>query len=68
MVPHANDPLMSGRSILLLRHLECQNTFIISEDIGRARMVQQFWRIGGGVGEGVGSDQSTVGLGDVIDK
>ena len=51
---------MSGTLIRSYRHLEHQNPLIISEDIGRARMVQQFrrsrrsWRsrIGGGGGEG----------------
>ena len=37
-----NDPIMSGRLIRLFRHLEHQNLSIISEDIGRARMVKQF--------------------------
>ena len=41
---------MLDTSIRLFRHLEHQNLSIISEDIGRARMVQQFWRITGGVG------------------
>ena len=40
----ANDLIMSGTSIQLLRHLEHQNPSIISEDIGKARMVQQFRR------------------------
>ena len=46
----ANDLIMSGTSIRLFRHLEHQIPFIFSEDIGRARMVQQFRRrrIGGG--------------------
>ena len=45
----ANDPIMSGTSIRLFRHLKHQNILIISEDIARARMVQQFPRsqIGG---------------------
>ena len=34
MAPLANDPIMSGRSIQLFRHLECQNPSIISESIG----------------------------------
>ena len=42
LAPFANDPIMKKRSIQLFRHLECQNPSIISEDIGRARMVQQF--------------------------
>ena len=42
LAPFANDPIMWKRSIQLFRHLECQNLSIISEDIGRARMVQQF--------------------------
>ena len=43
-MPLANDPIISGTSIRLFRHLEHQNLSIISEDIGRARMVQQFQR------------------------
>ena len=43
---------MWGRSIQSFRHLELQNQFIISDSIGRARMVQQFW-IGGRAGGGV---------------
>ena len=39
-----NDPIMSGTSIRSSRHLEHQNPSIILEDIGRARMVQQFQR------------------------
>ena len=50
----ANDLIMSGTSIRSFRHLEHQNPSIISEDIGRARSVQQFQngsdRIGGGGG------------------
>ena len=38
----ANDPIMSGTSIRSCRHLEHQNPSIISEDIGQARIVQQF--------------------------
>ena len=38
----ANDLIMSDTLIRLFRHLEHQNPSIISEDIGRARMVQQF--------------------------
>ena len=45
-MPLANDPIMMGRSIWLLRHLECQNPSIISDSIGTARMVQQFWNRG----------------------
>ena len=44
MAPLANDPIMSGRLILSFKHREHQNPSIISEDIGRARMVQQFQR------------------------
>ena len=40
----ANDLIMSGTSIRSFRHLEHQNPSIISEDIGRARTVQQFRR------------------------
>ena len=43
-MPLANDPIISGTSIRLFRHLEHQNLSIISEDIGRARMVQQLQR------------------------
>ena len=46
VAPLANDSIMSWRSIWSFRHLECQNPSIISEDIGRARMVQQFWNGG----------------------
>ena len=38
----ANDLIMSGTLIWSFENLECQNPSIISEDIGRARMVQQF--------------------------
>ena len=38
----ANDLIMSGTLIWSFRHLEHPNQSIISEDIGRARMVQQF--------------------------
>ena len=44
---HANDLIMSGTSIRSFRHLEHQNLSIISEDIGRARSVQQFRRRNG---------------------
>ena len=37
-----NDLIMFGRLVRSFRHLEHQNTSIISEDIGRASMVQQF--------------------------
>ena len=43
-VPLANDLIMSWRSIQLLRHFEHQNMSIISDSIGRARVVQKFWR------------------------
>ena len=68
MAPPQNDPMMSGTSIQLFRLLEHQNLSIISEDIGRARMVQQFRRSQriGAVGGGVGSDLSTVFLEDRI--
>jgi len=42
----ANDLITSGTSIRSFRHLEHQNPSIISEDIGRARSVQQFRRNG----------------------
>ena len=38
----ANGLIMSGTLIWLFRHLEHQNPSIISEDIGRAKSVQQF--------------------------
>ena len=44
VVPPENNLIMSGTSIRLFRHLEHQNPSIISEDIGRVRSVQQFWR------------------------
>ena len=44
LAPLANDPTMLGRSIRSFGHLEHQNPSIISEDIGRARIVQQFWK------------------------
>ena len=40
----ANSPIMLGRLIRLFRHLERQNPSIISDYIGRARIVQQLWR------------------------
>ena len=53
----ANDLIILGTSIQSFRHLEHQNLSIISEDIGRARMVQQFRRSRiGGVGGG-GSEE-----------
>ena len=42
MVPAAIIPIISGRVTQSFRHLEHQNQSTISEDIGRARMVQQF--------------------------
>jgi len=42
MVPLVNDPIMSGGSIWLIRHLEHRNPSIMSDSIGRASMVQQF--------------------------
>ena len=38
----ANDLIMSGTSIQLFRHLEHLNLSIISDYVGRLRMVQQF--------------------------
>ena len=58
----ANDLIMSGTLIWSLRHLKHQNPPIISEDIGRASMVQQFRRNGGGTEEW----RSTVVLDDRI--
>ena len=40
----ANDPNMLATFIQLFRHLEHQNPSIISDSLGRARMVQQFLR------------------------
>ena len=59
VVPFANDPIMSVIFISSFRHLEHQNLSIISDSIGRVRILQQFWRR-------IGLDQrnrSTVGLG-----
>ena len=39
----SNDLIIKWRSIWLFRYHEHQNLSIISEDIGRVRMVQQFW-------------------------
>ena len=47
MAPLPKDLIMSGTSIRSFRHLEHPNLFIISEDIGGARIVQQFHRITG---------------------
>ena len=44
MASLANDPIMLGRLIRSFRHLEHQNPSILSDYIGRARMVQQFLR------------------------
>jgi len=41
VAPLANDPIMSGRSIRSFRHLERQNPSIISDSIGRNRMLQK---------------------------
>ena len=57
MAPLANDPIMSGRLIRLFRHLEHQNPSIISDSIGRARMVQQFRSQNGLEEESEESDQ-----------
>ena len=46
VAPLANDPIILGRWIWSLRHLECQKPSIISDSIGRARMVQQFCKGG----------------------
>ena len=48
---------MLGTLIQSFRHLEQQNPSSISEDIGRATILYQFWRIGG-VGGVVGSEYS----------
>ena len=42
VAPLTNDPLMLGISIWSFRHPEHQNPSIISDSIGRARIVQQF--------------------------
>ena len=41
MAPHAKDPIMSGISIWLFRHLECQNPTIISDYIGIPRCLKK---------------------------
>ena len=61
----ANDLIMSGTSIRSFRHLEHQNPSIISEDIGGARMVQQFLRSRIG-SEEEEEDRNTVVLEDRI--
>ena len=43
LVPVANDPIMSERSIRSFRHIECQNLSIISDSIDSRRGLQQFW-------------------------
>ena len=42
LVPLAHDPTMSGRSIQLFRHLECQNPSIVSDSIGIPRWLQKW--------------------------
>ena len=42
MLPE-NNLIMSGTLMRSFRHLQCQNPSIISDSLGRARMVQQFW-------------------------
>ena len=44
LAPLANDAIMSGRSVQSFRPLENKNPSFISEDMVRARMVQQFQR------------------------
>ena len=44
LAPPENNLIMSGTSKQSFRHLEHQNPSIISEDIGRARSMQQFQR------------------------
>ena len=61
VAPLANDPIMSEISICSFRHLERQNPSIISDSIGRARMVQQIPRSRNGT-----ECRSTVGLEDLI--
>ena len=41
MAPLSNDPIMLDRSIWLFRHLEYQNPSIISDFIGRNRILQK---------------------------
>ena len=48
MAPPANNLIMLGTLIRSFTHLEHQNPFIISWDIGRRRSVQQFRRRNGG--------------------
>ena len=66
MAPLTDDHIVSGRSIQLFRHLKHQNMSIISEDIGRARMVQKFQRNGMEQRRN-GTEQSTVVLDDRIE-
>ena len=42
MAALTNNPMMLGMILWSFRHLERQNLSIISDDIGRARMVQHF--------------------------
>ena len=67
-MPLANDPIMSERSIRAFRHLEYQNPSIISDSIGRARMVQQLrirgMRLDWKCPRSQRSRRSTVGLRD----
>ena len=65
-MPLANDPIMSGTLIRSFRYIENQNLSIISEDIGRARMVQQFWRRNGTEEEQNGTERSKGVLDDRI--
>ena len=54
MVLLPNNPIMSGTSIRLFRHLEHQKLFIISDYISRARTVHQLQRSKRSQIEGVG--------------
>ena len=64
----ANNTIMSGRSIWWFRHLEHQheNPSIISDSIGRARMMQQSCRWSQNKSHNRSWSHSRVGLGDLI--
>ena len=68
VVPLSNDPIMSKRLIQSFRHLEHQNLSIISDSIGRARMVQQFRRNGRTEERNRTEELSTVVLDDRISE
>ena len=53
-MPHGNNLFMLRRSISLFRHLECQILSIISDFIGRNRILQKKLEVGGaGVAGGI---------------